>query len=154
VKNIERPIRVHMARLGHPLRDPPRVEPAPTTSTGAEGTSIAVLPFTNMSGDPEQEYFSDGITEDIITDLAKVSALGVAARNSSFLYKGRAVDVKQVGRELGVGYVLEGSVRRAGAKVRITAQLINGSDGRHVWADRYDRDLEDIFELQDEISKS
>jgi adenylate cyclase len=155
VKNIERPIRVHMARLGHPWREPHQRGHASTSaSTEAEGTSIAVLPFTNMSGDPEQEYFSDGITEDIITDLAKVSALSVAARNSSFVYKGRAVDVKQVGRELSVGYVLEGSVRRAGTKVRITAQLINGSNGRHVWADRYDSDLEDIFALQDEISKT
>lgn len=149
VKNLERPVRVYMARLGHPRRDPPR-----TTATHAEGASIAVLPFTNMSSDPEQEYFSDGITEDIITDLSKVSALSVIARNSSFVYKGRAVDVKQVGRELGVGYVLEGSVRRAGNRVRIAAQLINGADGRHVWAERYDSDLQDIFELQDEISKN
>ncbi|MGN7736361.1 tetratricopeptide repeat protein [Hyphomicrobiales bacterium] len=155
VKNLERPIRVYMARLGHPWRDTPRSWPASAaTATNGEGASIAVLPFTNMSGDPEQEYFSDGITEDIITDLSKVSALSVVARNSSFVYKGRAVDVKQVGRELGVGYVLEGSVRRAGNSVRIAAQLINGADGRHVWAERYDSDLEDIFALQDEISKN
>lgn len=155
VKNLERPIRIYMARLGHPWRDTPRSWPASAaTATNGEGASIAVLPFTNMSGDPEQEYFSDGITEDIITDLSKVSALSVVARNSSFVYKGRAVDVKQVGRELGVGYVLEGSVRRAGNSVRIAAQLINGADGRHVWAERYDSDLEDIFALQDEISKN
>ncbi|NNU40843.1 tetratricopeptide repeat protein [Rhizobium sophorae] len=153
VKNHERPIQVHMARFGHPWQDSPPKRPVAGVTAEGEGVSIAVLPFTNMSGDPEQEYFSDGITEDIITDLAKVSALSVIARNSSFIYKGRAVDMKQVGRELGVRYVLEGSVRKAGNKVRIAAQLINGTDGRHVWAERYDRDLEDIFALQDEISK-
>lgn len=151
VKNLERPVRVHMARLGTLRRDTSLTRPA---AAAGERVSIAVLPFTNMSGDPEQEYFSDGITEDIITDLSKVSALGVIARNSSFTYKGRDVDVKQVGRELGVRYVLEGSVRKAGNRVRISAQLINGKDGHHVWAERYDRDLEDIFALQDEISKT
>ncbi|MFF0947740.1 adenylate/guanylate cyclase domain-containing protein [Rhizobium leguminosarum] len=153
VKNHERPIQVHMARFAHPWDSPPKRPAAAAAAAGRDGASIAVLPFTNMSGDPEQEYFSDGITEDIITDLAKVSALSVIARNSSFIYKGRSVDIKQVGRELGVLYVLEGSVRKAGTKVRIAAQLINGTDGRHVWAERYDRDLEDIFALQDEISK-
>ncbi|KZS53101.1 adenylate/guanylate cyclase domain-containing protein [Rhizobium anhuiense] len=153
VKNHERPIQVHMARFGHRWQDSPPKRPPAAVIAESEGVSIAVLPFTNMSGDPEQEYFSDGITEDIITDLAKVSALSVIARNSSFIYKGRAVDMKQVGCELGVRYVLEGSVRKAGNKVRIAAQLINGTDGRHVWAERYDRDLEDIFALQDEISK-
>lgn len=150
VKNHERPIQVHMARFAHSPAKRPAVA---ATAAERDGASIAVLPFTNMSGDPEQEYFSDGITEDIITDLAKVSALSVTARNSSFIYKGRSVDMKQVGRELGVRYLLEGSVRKAGTKVRIAAQLINGTDGRHVWAERYDRDLEDIFALQDEISK-
>ncbi|MBB5551077.1 adenylate/guanylate cyclase domain-containing protein [Rhizobium lentis] len=153
VKNHERPIQVHMARFERPWRDASSKRAVAATAAEREGASIAVLPFTNMSGDPEQEYFSDGITEDIITDLAKVSALSVTARNSSFIYKGRSVDMKQVGRELGVRYVLEGSVRKAGTKVRIAAQLINGADGRHVWAERYDRDLEDIFTLQDEISK-
>ncbi|NKM65031.1 tetratricopeptide repeat protein [Rhizobium leguminosarum bv. viciae] len=153
VKNHERPIQVHMARFAHPWDSPPKRPTAAPVVAERDGASIAVLPFTNMSGDPEQEYFSDGITEDIITDLAKVSALSVIARNSSFIYKGRSVDMKQVGRELGVRYVLEGSVRKAGTKVRIVAQLINGTDGRHVWAERYDRDLEDIFALQDEISK-
>jgi adenylate cyclase len=116
--------------------------------------SICVLPFVNMSGDPEQEYFSDGITEDIITDLSKVSALSVVARNTAFTYKGQSIDVKDVARSQGVTHVLEGSVRKAGARVRITAQLIDGTAGDHVWADRYDRDLTDIFAIQDEISKA
>jgi len=114
--------------------------------------SICVLPFVNMSGDPEQEYFSDGISEDIITDLSKVSALEVVSRNGSFLYKGKQVDVPKVARALKVTHVLEGSVRRAGGRVRISAQLIDGASNRHVWAERYDRDASDIFALQDEIS--
>jgi adenylate cyclase len=116
--------------------------------------SIAVLPFTNLSGDPSQDYFSDGITEDIITELSRFSELFVIARNSSFTYKGRAVDVRQVGRELGVRYVLEGSIRRAGDRVRVTAQLINATEGTHLWAERYDRVLEDIFEIQDELVRA
>jgi adenylate cyclase len=116
--------------------------------------SICVLPFANMSGDPEQEYFSDGISEDIITDLSKVSALSVVARNTAFTFKGRSVEVPQVARQLGVSHVLEGSVRKAGNRVRITAQLIDGSAGDHIWAERYDRDLDDIFALQDEISET
>ena len=115
--------------------------------------SVCVLPFLNMSGDPEQEYFSDGISEDIITDLSKVSALSVVARNTAFTFKGQAVDVKDVAQSLGVDHVLEGSVRKAGNRVRITAQLIDGKKGDHLWADRYDRDLTDIFAIQDEISK-
>jgi adenylate cyclase len=115
--------------------------------------AICVLPFMNMSGDPEQEYFSDGITEDIITDLSKVSALSVVARNTAFTFKGHTVDVKEVAQSLGVDHVLEGSVRKAGNRVRITAQLIDGKKGDHLWADRYDRDLTDIFMIQDEISK-
>ena len=115
--------------------------------------SIAVLAFTNMSGDPEQEYFSDGISEDIITDLSKLSELYVIARNSSFIYKGKPVDVKQVGRELGVRYVLEGSVRKAGNRVRVTGQLIDAANGAHIWADRFDRDLADIFAVQDELTR-
>ena len=114
--------------------------------------SVAVLPFTNMSGDPEQEFFSDGITEDIITALSKISALLVIARNSTFIYKGKAVDIKQVGRDQGVRYVLEGSVRKSGKRVRITAQLIDTTTGHHQWAERYDRNLEDIFAVQDEIT--
>jgi adenylate cyclase len=117
-----------------------------------ETPAIAVLPFTNMSNDPEQEYFSDGISEDIITDLSKVAGLMVVARNSSFVYKGRTVDIREVGRELGVTSVLEGSIRRAGNRVRITAQLIDARTGAHLWADRYDRDLTDIFAVQDEVT--
>jgi TolB-like protein len=116
--------------------------------------SIAVLPFENMSGDPEQEYFADGIAEDIITLLSKSRELFVIARNSTFTYKGRAVDLRQVGRELGVRYVLEGSVRKVGNRVRVTTQLAEAATGGHVWAERYDRDLADIFAVQDEITAS
>ncbi len=123
-----------------------------TTTEPAERVSIAVLPFNNMSGDTEQEYFSDGITEDIITDLSKVSGLFVVARNTAFTYKGKAVKVQDVATELDVRFVLEGSVRKAGSRVRVTGQLINGETGGHVWADRYDRDLTDIFAIQDEIT--
>ena len=123
-------------------------------SASHKKASVCVLPFINMSGEPEQEYFSDGISEDIITDLSKVSALSVVARNTAFTFKGQSVDVKEVARGLGVAYVLEGSVRKAGNRVRITAQLIDGTAGDHVWADRYDRDLDDIFAIQDEISKA
>ncbi|CDX39746.1 Adenylate cyclase [Mesorhizobium plurifarium] len=117
-----------------------------------EKPSVAVLPFSNLSGDPQQEYFADGMVDDIITGLARIKWLFVIARNSTLSYKGRAVDVKQVGRELGVRYVLEGSVRKAGGSVRVTAQVIDASTGAHVWAERYDRDSEDIFALQDEIA--
>ncbi len=115
--------------------------------------SIAVLPFANMSGDPEQEYFSDGITEDLITDLSKISGLFVISRNSVFTYKGKAVKVEEVGQELGVKYVLEGSVRKVRNRVRITAQLVDTTTGGHLWAERYDRDLRDIFALQDEVTQ-
>jgi adenylate cyclase len=124
----------------------------PSSAPSIPKKSIAVLPFANMSGDPEQEYFSDGITEDIITDLSKISALTVAARNTAFLFKGKPVDVQQVARQLKVSHVLEGSVRKAGVRLRITAQLVEGTSGSHVWAERYDRNLDDIFALQDEIS--
>src|SRR5271156_1248775 len=150
VKNIDRPIRVWK---WHPGATTPRAarsgtaKPKPNVATA----SIAVLPFTNMSGDPEQEYFSDGISEDIITDLSKIAGLTVIARNSSFTFKGRSVDVREVGRDLGVRSVLEGSIRRAGKRVRITAQLTDAATGGHLWADRYDRDLTDIFEVQDEV---
>ena len=119
-----------------------------------EGPSIAVLPFTNMSGDPEQDYFADGMAEDIITALSRCSGLFVIARNSSFTYKGNAVDIRHVGRELGVGYVLEGSVRRSGERLRISGQLIDATSGTHLWADRFDGDLSDVFELQDRITES
>ncbi len=154
VKNIERPIRVWK---WHPDGDPVVPRPAVTASASEmarpEPPSIAVLPFNNMSGDPEQEYFSDGITEDIITDLSKVAGLMVIARNSSFGYKGKSPDIRIVGRELGVRSVLEGSIRRAGNRVRITAQLIDAATGGHVWADRFDRDLTDIFAVQDEVTQ-
>ncbi|HET7817007.1 MAG TPA: tetratricopeptide repeat protein, partial [Sphingomicrobium sp.] len=120
----------------------------------AKKTAICILPFANMSGDTEQEYFSDGISEDITTDLSKISALEVIARNTAFQFKGQSVDVCEVARKLGVSHVLEGSVRKAGNRVRITAQLIDGATGDHLWAERYDRDLTDIFAIQDEISKA
>jgi TolB-like protein len=133
-----------------------RVSPASQAPALAlpDKPSIAVLPFQNMSGDPEQEYFADGIVEDIITALSRFKSLFVIARNSSFTYKGRAIDIKQVGRELGVRYVLEGSVRKAGGRVRITGQLIDGSTGSHLWADRFEGNLQDVFELQDQVTAS
>jgi adenylate cyclase len=151
LKNIARPVRVYGIRLDGAAA-PPMAGPATPVQHADDKPSIAVLPFTNMSGDPEQEYFSDGITEDIITDLSKIGGLTVIARNSSFAYKGRPVDVRTVGRELAVRSVLEGSIRRAGQRVRITAQLIDTGSGGHVWADRYDRDLTDIFEVQDDVT--
>jgi adenylate cyclase len=147
LRNIARPVRAYRVRLGKGgAPEPPPPLPLP------DKPSIAVLPFQNLSGDPEQEYFADGVVEDIITALSRIRWLFVIARNSSFTYKGQAADVKQVGRELGVRYVLEGSVRKSGNRVRITAQLIDAASGAHVWADRYDRDLDDIFALQDEIT--
>jgi len=127
--------------------------PEHTTLSLPDKPSIAVLPFTNMSEDPKQEYFSDGITEDLITDLSKISGLFVIARNSVFTYKGKSIKVEEVGRQLGVRYVLEGSVRKAGVRVRITAQLVDTKTGGHMWAERYDRDLKDIFALQDEVTQ-
>ena len=124
------------------------------TKPGTHVPSLAVLPFTNLSDDPEQEYFSDGITEDIITELSRFRSLFVIARNSSFTYKNRATNVQDIGRDLDVHYVVEGSVRRVGKRVRVTAQLIDTATGRHLWADRYDRELEDIFSLQDEITRT
>jgi adenylate cyclase len=134
----------------------PRIEPASVERMAfplPEKPSIAVLPFTNMSGDPKQEYFSDGLTEDLITDLSKISGLFVIARNSVFIYKGKTVKIAEVGRELGVRYVLEGSVRKAGDRVRITAQLVDATTEGHLWAERYDRELKDIFSLQDEVAQ-
>jgi adenylate cyclase len=152
VKNIDRPISIwrwHPKTVSGPVAAS-NLEQSPTKK---DKPSIAVLPFTNMSDDQEQEYFSDGITEDIITDLSKVAGLLVIARNSSFAYKGKSIDVRTIGRELGVRSVLEGSVRRAGNRVRITAQLIDAADGGHLWAERYDRNLEDIFAVQDEVTR-
>ncbi len=152
VKNIDRPLRVWRW-----VRDAaaPSPEAAGAKEPGPlpDRPSIVVLPFDNMSRDPEQEYFSDGISEDIITDLSKVSGLFVIARNSAFVYKGKAFNVPEVCRELGVRFALEGSVRKAGNRVRITAQLIDGSSGGHLWAERYDRDLTDIFEVQDDVTQ-
>ena len=146
LKNIAQPVRVHSVRHDNtPARPIPALPDKP---------SIAVLAFENMSGDAEQEYFADGIVEDIITALSRFRQLFVIARNSSFTYKGRAVDVKQVGRELGVRYVLEGSVRKAPNRVRITGQLIDTATGAHLWADRFDGALEDIFDLQDQVTTS
>jgi adenylate cyclase len=152
VKNIDRPIRVWKWKPGARALPQETVEAVESADEPATA-SIAVLPFNNMSGDPEQEYFSDGITEDLITDLSKVSGLMVIARNSSFAYKGQSPDIRVVGRELGVTSVLEGSIRKAGNRVRITAQLIDATTGAHVWADRFDRDLTDIFEVQDEVAQ-
>ncbi len=154
VKNIDRPIRVWK---WHPDNDPVTQEPRQRLGQSVElrhdQASIAVLPFDNMSGDPQQEYFSDGISEDIITDLSKIGGLTVIARNSSFAYKGKSIDVRTVARELGVTSVLEGSIRRAGNRVRINAQLIDAASGAHLWAERYDRDLTDIFAVQDEVTR-
>ncbi len=163
LKNIERPIqafgvawdvadwKVSASRTAAPVVV---VSPSRTDKPLAlpDKPSIAVLPFQNMSGDPEQEYFADGMVEDIITALSRFKSLFVIARNSSFTYKGKAVDIKQVGRELGVRYVLEGSVRKAGGKIRITAQLVDGETGAHLWADRFDGAIEDVFDLQDEVT--
>ena len=148
VKNVTRPVKVWR---WHPA-DGAVQPPPPATVRKREGPVIAVLAFDNMSGDPEQDYFSDGIAEDIITDLSKVAGLSVIARNSSFAYRGRAVDMCRVGRELGVEFVLEGSVRRAGNRVRVTAQLIDAATGTHLWADRYDGDLADVFGVQDAVT--
>jgi adenylate cyclase len=158
LKNIARPVRVYRVVPGPPASGL-RAGGTPALPNSAplplpDKPSIAVLPFQNMSGDPEQEYFADGIAEDVITLLSKSHGLFVIARNSTFTYKGRAVDVKTVGRELGVRYVLEGSVRKAGGRVRVTAQLIEAATGGHLWAERYDRDLSDIFAVQDEITAS
>ncbi len=151
LKNIERPIRVYRVSVDSPVALGTKDE-EPTQPQQLEKPSVAVLPFNNMSGDPEQEYFSDGITEDIITDLSNVSGLFVVARNTAFTYKGKPVKVQQVAQELGVRFILEGSVRKAGSRVRVTGQLIHGKDGGHVWAARFDRDLTDIFAIQDEIT--
>jgi TolB-like protein/class 3 adenylate cyclase len=146
LKNIAQPVRVYSVR--------PDGAPERAVLVLPDKPSIAVLPFQNMSGDPEQEYFADGVVEDIITALSRIRWLFVIARNSSFTYKGRAVDVKQVGRELGVRYVLEGSVRKAANRVRVTGQLIDVSTGAHLWGDRFEGALEDIFDLQDQVTAS
>jgi adenylate cyclase len=151
VKNIAKPLRVYRLRTPG-LQESPSSLPEQPLSV-PDKPSVAVLPFTNMSGDPAQEHLADGIAEDIITALSKVSNLFVVARNSTFSYKGQAIDVKQVGREQGVRYVLEGSVQRSGNRLRITAQLIDAASGHHIWAQRYDRVIEDVFAVQDEITR-
>jgi len=156
VKGFNEPVKVYSVSLksGCELPEPHLQIQSKTEAQGLSGKpSIAVLPFTNMSSDPQQEFFSDGITEDIITALSKSSALVVIARNSTFTYKNRAVDLKQVGRDLAVRYVLEGSVRKSGNRVRVTAQLVDTGTNQHIWAERYDRDLEDFFAVQDEIMR-
>jgi adenylate cyclase len=147
LKNIARPVRVYRVRPHNAATLITRALALP------DKPSIAVLPFQNMGGDPDQEHFADGMVEEIITALSKVRWFFVIARNSTFTYKGRAVDVKQVGRELGVRYVLEGSVRKSGNRTRITAQLVEAATGNHIWAERYDRELADIFAVQDEITE-
>jgi adenylate cyclase len=151
LKNIAQPVRVYRISAEQLAIPQVSVRPAPALP---DKPSIAVLPFTNMSGDPEQEYFADGMVEEIITALSRIRWLFVIARNSTFTYKGRAVDVKQVGKELGVMYVLEGSVRKAGNRIRITGQLLDATNGAHLWADRFDGTLEDVFELQDNVASS
>ena len=155
LKNIEGPVRVFRVRLTPARGDAP---PGPTLTTvgqaskRSETLSVAVLPFANMSGDPEQEHFTNGITDDIITDLSKIGELTVIARSSTFAYKDTVFKIPDIGRELGVRYVLEGSVRKVGEQVRITAQLVDAVTAHHLWAERYDRDLKDVFAIQDEIS--
>jgi adenylate cyclase len=162
LKNIERPIRAF--RVEWDAADwkaeadapKPAIPAEPTTSALAlpDKPSIAVLPFQNMSGDADQEYFTDGITEDIITELSRFHSLFVIARNSSFAYKGKSSDIRQVGRELGVRYVLEGSIRKSSNRIRVTGQLIDALTGNHIWAERYDRVLEDIFAVQEEVTQA
>ena len=161
VKNIAEPVRVYRSAREGSANSPVDAPGSPDSATSAapstdpfqDRASIAVLPFANMSGDPEQEYFADGITEDIITELSRLRNLKVIARNSVFVYKGKPADVRQICQDLAVGHVLEGSVRKSGNRVRITAQLIDGASGDHLWAERYDRELKDVFDLQDEITK-
>lgn len=157
LKNIAEPMRIYSLQVGLPAQTKPRPDPLPAQSMGSplpDKPSVAVLPFTNMSGDPEQQYFSDGITEDIITELSRFRSLIVIARNSSFQYRDKATDVRRIGRELGTQYVVEGSVRRAGDRLRVTAQLIEAASGSHLWAERYDRELSDIFAVQDEVTRA
>jgi adenylate cyclase len=155
VKNISRPIRVFRIRIEEgSLTAPKDATDIAAAATGSKKPSIAVLPLVNMSGDPEQEFFADGLTEDIITELSRFRDLLVISRNSAFVYKGKPVKVQDVGREFGVDYVLEGSVRKSGERIRVTVQLIDAETDRHIWAERYDRELEDIFAIQDEMTRA
>src|SRR5947208_100124 len=153
VKNIEEPIRVYVAGRVGDISSAAALANASKSLPLPDKPSIAVLPFQNMSGDPEQEYFADGIAEDVLTTLSKIEELMVIARNSSFVFKGQARDIREIGRILGCRYVLEGSVRKAGKRVRLAAQLIDSLNGAHVWADRFEGDLDDVFELQDRITQ-
>ena len=165
MKNIEEPVHTFMVEIGSsskvleaftvpaPAEPTPQTAPAPAT-TEAKVPAIAVLPFTNMSGDPEQEYFADGISEDIITNLSLWRTFPVISRNSSFTYRGQSHNLKQVSQELGARYIVEGSVRKGGNRVRITAQLIDTDEDHHLWSERWDRTLEDIFDVQDEVSEA
>ena len=155
VKNIAQPVHVYFINMAEAIPSSPAQGSAGAQPKArSDKPTVAILPFANMSNDPEQEFFSDGITEDIITDLSKVSALFVLSRNTVFTYKGKSLNLEQIARQLGVSYVVEGSVRKAGNRVRITAQLIEGANDGHLWAERYDRDLTDIFAVQDEITKT
>ncbi len=155
MKNIAEPVVVHKVLLNpDELEEAPDVRAKPTGMQESDRPSVAVLPFDNMSGDPEQQYFSDGITEDIITELSRFHSLVVIARNSSFAFRGMAIDVKEIGKNLGVHFVVEGSVRKSDTRVRVTVQLIDAATGHHLWAERYDRKLEDIFAVQDEITQA
>ena len=156
VKNIAQPVHVYFINIAEafPSSSAPQARASAQPGPRTDKPSVAILPFANMSNDPDQEFFSDGVTEDIITDLSNVSGPFVLSRNTVFTYKGKAVNMEQIAKQLGVAYVVEGSVRKAGQKVRINAQLIEGSTGGHIWAARYDRDLTDIFAVQDEITKT
>src|SRR5262249_106550 len=147
-KNIAKPVRVYRVELTNAPDSTGRAVPKSADFSQAEKVSIAVLPFTNMSGDKEQEYFSDGITEDIITEMSRFRELGVIGRNSSFAFRGQNIDISEIARKLRVQFVVEGSVRKAGNRLRITAQLIEAGADRHIWAERYDRDLHDVFTIQ------
>jgi len=151
LKNISRPVRVYRAVIGGEAAAPSATGMA-ADSRAVVKPSVAVLPFTNMSGDPEQEFFADGLTEDILTEMARHHGLFVISRNSTFVYKGQAVNIPEVAKTLGAQHLVEGSVRKADNRVRITVQLIDSASDTHIWAERYDRDLDDIFEIQDEVT--
>ncbi len=150
LKNIAEPMRVYSLEIGAPGHSKPAAAPAPEKS-GPPRLSIVVLPFANLGGDPEQEHFVDGVTESLTTDLSRLRGSFVIGRNTAFTYKGKAVDLKQIGRELNVRYVLEGSVQRGGNRMRVNVQLIDAESGHHLWAERFDKPLADLFDMQDEI---
>jgi adenylate cyclase len=151
VKNITKPVRVYLVNVEPEINAGPTLQSTETSSSVRDKPSIAVLPFDNLSNDPEQEYFSDGMAEDLITDISKISGVSIAARNSSFVFKGQAIDVKDIAKRLGVKHIVEGSVRKMGDRLRINAQLIDAVSGRHIWADRYDGKMAEIFDFQDDI---